>query len=198
MINPLLIPPPDLASPSLLSIMMIIVVGSRHSIHLWIAQCYQTRHSPRWLKTTTKIAAAAETAAAAAAAVAAALCYVVLLERHAPPHHRRDRGTHVRARTNTHHSLTYLPLSRADSDGLSRMTATPLAAAFIAIWRDSNSFLSFWSSGLLQQPLLLKPLIKAVPKSIWISLMDAFKSYMEPWDSSAMKALALSRKVSIL
>ena len=57
----------------------------------------------------------------AAAAVAAAArrrrggqCYVVLLERH----HRRDRGTHVRARTNTHHSLTYLPLSRADSDSL--------------------------------------------------------------------------------
>ena len=145
MINPLLIPPPDLASPSLLSIMKIIVVGSRHSIHLWIAQCYQTRHSPRWLKTTTKIAVAAavsETTAAAAHMAAAGQCYVVLLERH----DRRDRGTHVRsvrARTNTHHSLTYLPLSRADSDSLSRMTATALAAAFIEIWRGSNSFLSF-------------------------------------------------------
>ena len=39
--------------------MIIVVVGSRHSIHLWIAQCYQTHHSPRWLKTATKIAAAA-------------------------------------------------------------------------------------------------------------------------------------------
>ena len=45
---------------------------------------------------------------------AAEQCYVVLLERH----DNRDRGTHVRARTNTHHSLTYLPLSRADSDSL--------------------------------------------------------------------------------
>ena len=36
--------------------MIIVLVGSRHSIHLWIAQCYQTHHSPRWLKTTSKIA----------------------------------------------------------------------------------------------------------------------------------------------
>ena len=171
--------------------MMIIVVGSRHSIHLWIAQCYQTRHSPRWLKTATKIAAADGDGGGTAAA---GHCYVVLLERH----DRRDRGTHVRASSNTHHSLTYLPLSRADSDSLSRMTATPLASAFISIWRDSNSFSSFWSSGLLQQLLLPKPLIKAVPKSIWISLMEVFKSYMELYDSSATKALALSRKVSEL
>ena len=48
MINPLLIPPPDLASElGIIMMIMDMVVGSRHSIHLWIAQCYQTRHSPR-------------------------------------------------------------------------------------------------------------------------------------------------------
>ena len=39
----------------------------------------------------------------------------------------------VQVLTRQYHSLTYLPLSRADSDSLSRMTATALASAFISI-----------------------------------------------------------------